>query len=430
MAAPMTKTSTPGIYKRGGRYAVRFRDADGRLRYESARTLDDARRLKAKRSTQVTEGSYTEASRETFAEYSRKWVESHQGSRGNYRESTRDANRRDLERYAIPYFGTRRLTSIRRADVQAFVAHLVDDQAQEHRHEEEQKTRVAQGKRPLHRGWRPLKDGSVTRIHSVVNSVFSAAVLDGLRTDNPAQKVVRPRRDQAPMSVDSDDGDEQGKALTRAQLDMFLRVVPPTQRLFFRVMAGTGLRLSEMIALEVGHLDLDRPRPVLKVRRAFSIGKDGRREMQPPKSRAGRRDVPIPRTLVAELRSHIAHLPEQSPEDVKQYGRLLFPSEAGRPMNQANLISRKIKPAMEEAGAPWACSHALRHSFASMHLEAGTNILRLSKLLGHANASMTLDVYSWLLDDGPGEPLDLDTELSIGAAITQITTTTEGRTHV
>ncbi len=59
--------------------------------------------------------------------------------------------------------------------------------------------------------------------------------------------------------------------------------------------------------------------------------------------------------------------------------------------------------------------HAFRHTFASLQIEGGTNIVRLSRLLGHDKPSFTLDVYAHMLDDGWGEPLDLDAELTAGS---------------
>jgi integrase len=55
--------------------------------------------------------------------------------------------------------------------------------------------------------------------------------------------------------------------------------------------------------------------------------------------------------------------------------------------------------------------HAFRHAFASLHIERGTNIVRLSRLLGHHKPSFTLDVYAHLLDDGLGDPLDVGAEI-------------------
>src|SRR5829696_2096879 len=114
MAAPkMEKTKTPGVYKRGGVYVVVFR-VDGRQRKEFAPTYDAARALKSKRTTQVHEGEYRPASKQTLAAYAREWVEVYQGKGGGFRERTRRDYRRDLERYVVPFLGAKRLTALRR----------------------------------------------------------------------------------------------------------------------------------------------------------------------------------------------------------------------------------------------------------------------------------------------------------------------------
>jgi hypothetical protein len=74
MATPkLEKTKTPGIYKRGGVYAVVFR-VDGKQRKEFAPTYDAARRLKARRTSQVADGEYRPQSKLTFAAYFRPWI--------------------------------------------------------------------------------------------------------------------------------------------------------------------------------------------------------------------------------------------------------------------------------------------------------------------------------------------------------------------
>jgi hypothetical protein len=64
-----------------------------------------------------------------------------------------------------------------------------------------------------------------------------------------------------------------------------------------------------------------------------------------------------------------------------------------------------------EAGAEWAGFHTFRHSYASLHVERGTNIVQLSRLLGHHSASFTLTVYADLIDGNVGTPLVLSDEL-------------------
>lgn len=103
MAAPMEKTRHPGIFKRGNRYVVVYK-VDGRQRKESARTLDEARRLKAARTADRDRGELHEHSRIKFRAYAEEWIERYQGNgRRGFTQNTRDEYRRDLDRYAFPY---------------------------------------------------------------------------------------------------------------------------------------------------------------------------------------------------------------------------------------------------------------------------------------------------------------------------------------
>jgi integrase len=411
MSAPMVKTKEPGIYKRGSRYVVRYR-ADGKQRTESARTLDEARRIKAKRRTELAEGDYRPPTRDTFADYSRAWIDAYHGRGHGFRERTRDEYRRDLERYVIPFLGAKRLATMRRTDVREFVAWLIDDKAQAKRHEEENERRKAAGKRPLRKPG-PLRDATVSRIVAVVKACLSSAVDDELRRDNPASRVVLPQRD--PVADIDDESDENVKALTRAELAAVLGLVRPKWRPLFRLLAGTGLRISEALALDVEHLHLDGSRPHVRVRRAMTIERrDGHivPKFGHPKSKHGARDLPLAPELVDLLRAHVAALKTPEAAVVAEWGRLVFPSVTGGPMDPANLRRRVLWPATSEADVSWAGFHAFRHTFASLHIERGTNIVRLSRLLGHHKASFTLDVYAHLLDDGLGDPLSIEGELA------------------
>lgn len=113
----------------------------------------------------------------------------------------------------------------------------------------------------------------------MLKACLSSAVMDELRRDNPASRVVLPRRDPLTMPGDDEDLEREVKALTRTELAAFLAIVHPEWRVFFRLLAATGLRISEALALDVRHLALNGSRPHVKVRRA--IGPDG---MDRPKS--------------------------------------------------------------------------------------------------------------------------------------------------
>jgi integrase len=79
---------------------------------------------------------------------------------------------------------------------------------------------------------------------------------------------------------------------------------------------------------------------------------------------------------------------------------LAFSNESGGPVDPNNLRRRVLKPLVQEVGAPWAGFHTFRHTFASIHLSNGTNIVQLSRVLGHHSPAFTLSRYTHLL---PGE---------------------------
>jgi hypothetical protein len=100
-AAPkMIRTKTPGVFKRGSRYVVTFRDADGHPRKEATRTYDLARALKTQRESEVAQGAFLPAGKLTFHDFAREWIESYNGKRQGIRPRTKADYLRDLEGYA------------------------------------------------------------------------------------------------------------------------------------------------------------------------------------------------------------------------------------------------------------------------------------------------------------------------------------------
>src|SRR5262245_39756432 len=88
----------PGFYRRNGLVCFRWRDRRGRQRWESARTIAEAQRLKVQRELEVERGDHQAGSRERFDAYARSWISTYQGrtARG-ISETTRDDYRRRLE---------------------------------------------------------------------------------------------------------------------------------------------------------------------------------------------------------------------------------------------------------------------------------------------------------------------------------------------
>ena len=258
MAAKLEKTRTPGIFKRGNRYVFSYR-VNGKQRWESCRTLDEARRAKAARTTDIERGEFEERSRVTLHDYSREWVKRHRGrGRRGFRENTRGEYERLLERYALEYFPERtRLTEITPSKVSGFVSWLCEQTRPAPTKED--KTRKA-----------PLADNTVRNIVTPLRACLATAAREGLIRSNPARNVDLPDRTD-------DEGleDDEVKAMSRDELSKLLASFPEPWRLFFWFLAVTGLRISEAVALQWQHLHLDGPSPHVKVRRALVKGRRG-----------------------------------------------------------------------------------------------------------------------------------------------------------
>jgi integrase len=346
-----------------------------------------------RRQSDVARGEFTPDSRVRFADYAREWAERYQGTgRRGFREQTRDEYRRLLAMYAVRYFPARlRLADITPRHVAQFVGWLCDESAQ----------------------GRALSDSTVRNILSPVRACLATAQREGLIRHNPTTGVALPHR---PRVEDHDD--EPVRVLTHEQLAVLLAVAPARYRALFTLLAVTGLRVSEALALQWRHLQLDGERPCVHVRRAYVRGRYG-----PPKSRHGRRDVPLPFDVVRMLRAHHAVTEWPRGDD------LVFPSEAGTPLMYGNVLRRALKPAAEEAGVPWAGFHTLRHTCASLLFAAGRNAVQVQRWLGHHSAAFTLERYVHLLPDDLSDPLDLAVEVPTRARSTAVARTRRGAPH-
>ena len=338
--------------------------------------VSEAQRLKARRSVDADRGELHERSRLTFREYAEEWVESYTGrGRSGFRESTREGYRHDLTQWVFPYWGDeRKLTEVTPRDVAQLVSHLTQQTG---------------------KSGRPLADNTVRNIVNPVRACLATAVEDGLIRVNPAQRVRLPHREKP-----EDEDGEDVRPFTREQLAAVLAHVHPRHRLMFRVLAATGVRVSELLALQWRHLKLDGERPCVRVRRAYV-----RNRIEPPKTKYGKRDVPLVRALVDDLRAHRQATEWPGAED------LVFPSLRGTPLKVENVRRRVLTPVVEEAGAPWAGFHSFRHTCASMLFERGQNAVQVQRWLGHHSASFTIDTYIHLLRDDVAEPLELGVEL-------------------
>jgi integrase len=374
MPAQRIKTRTPGIFKRGGRYVFSYK-LDGTQHWESCRTLDEARRLKAARTADIARGEFEARSRLTLHQYAGEWVERYQGKgRRGFRENTRARYRLMLSNYALTYFSERvRLTDLSPSKIAAFIGWCCE--------------RTTNGK--------PISDATVLAAMAPLRSCLATAVREGLIRSNPARDIDLPNRTTEREQQDV-------RSMSPDELAMVLKLIPERWRLFFTFLASTGLRISEAIALQWEHLQLDGSSPHVKVRRALVQGR-----MEPPKSRYSRRDVPLSYAVAEALKQRRKGSEWPGEHD------LVFTAGNGSALSPKNLRRRVLKPAAEEANLSWIGFHAFRHTCASMLFAEGRNAVQVQHWLGHHSAAFTLATYVHLLDGDIGQPLELPVTTSV-----------------
>jgi integrase len=214
----------------------------------------------------------------------------------------------------------------------------------------------------------------VRYIHRVFSLMLDLAVQDGRVARNAARGVRLPKLAKT-----------EKRFLTHDQVRNLADAAGP-YRLVVLLLAYCGLRWGELAALRVRRVDLMRCR--LTVAEALTEVR-GRLVWRTPKSHQVR-SVPIPRFLVDEL---MAHLAGRDPDALVVLG------PRGGVLRNLNFRRDHFDPAATAAGLNGMTPHELRHTAASLAVAAGANVKAVQRMLGHASAAMTLDVYAGLFDD-------------------------------
>jgi integrase len=344
----LIRTTTPGVYKRGDQYVIRFRDPEGHQKQRSARTLAEARRMRSELMADVNRGEYRADSKVTFAEYAKTWPGLYTGRTGKgVRALTVTEYERDLTK-AIAWFGRRKLSSIAPSDIKAYAASLAES---------------------------GLAPATVRRLMAPVKVMLATAFEDGLIRSNPSAGV----RLALPRAANAEHDDDQVKALDQDQLRKLVDSLTGWQQTMVVLAAESGLRIGELMGLEWGRVDIDGR--MVQVRQRIRGT-----EVDSPKSTRSKRDVPISAGMAKRLAALRLAAIHSTDDDY------VFATRTGSPHQLRNTY-RWFKPAAEKAGAAWAGWHSLRHTAASRWLLGGVSIAQVSRLLGHADASFTLRVY-------------------------------------
>lgn len=314
------------------------------------------------------------SARKTFAEVVDSWM----SSRKKIRDSTRHRDERDLATWVLPKWGNREIGSITRAEVIAWITELEVGSAP-HQYAVRAAGKVTSG----------LSPRSIRALYVILNAALNHAVELRWLAYNEAQRVELAVSHQARrIYLDF----EQVEALALRVGHFSGRASDAT---LIRMLAYTGLRIGEALALKVSDVEMARNRVLIE--RTWTDS-NGAIKLGPPKSGKARR-VPIHGFLSHEYRSLIEG---RSPDC------WLFEAPRGGNHSPNNWRSRVWQKAIRgsEFQLMKLTPHGLRHTAASMAIAAGADVKVVQEMLGHSSAVQTLDTYADLWPDRLDEVSD------------------------
>jgi len=168
-------------------------------------------------------------------------------------------------------------------------------------------------------------------------------------------------------------------------------------RTMFSLLAMTGIRTGELLALQVDDLDFERK--LIFIRRSAWYGR-----IQTTKSRASNKPLPMPGFLAELLR---LYLRSWKPNPM----RLLFANQIGRPYSGNKVVQRKLWPILDSLKIPRCGLHAFRHTHSSLLIELGAPATVAQEQLRHSDPRVTLGIYSHVVGDSQRNAVEKLAEL-------------------
>jgi len=236
---------------------------------------------------------------------------------------------------------------------------------------------------------------TIAIIHSVLSSALENAISWDLVTRNVAKSAKHPTVEHY-----------EAQTLTMEQALKLLEVARGTQMDAMLLFAlTTGMRRGEILSLRWEDIDFERS--VVFVHRTVNrIVGQGFVEGE-PKTKAGRRRILLPDVAIEALKSHkVAQEQARIKAGEKWVERGIVFSNTKGGFLSTNLVRRRFRELLKNAGLPGMRFHDLRHSAATILLGAKVQLKVVSERLGHASIATTADIYSHVLPEMQQEVVD------------------------
>ena len=224
---------------------------------------------------------------------------------------------------------------------------------------------------------KPLSPKTIRHHYRVLSVIFKYALKVECISVNPLDKVDVPKIPQ--HKVD---------AMTKGDVLEFIRAIenlPLRQRLMYTLLLTTGLRRGELFGLQWGDVDL--ANGVLFVRRNVTNTYGRGIAIGEPKTEMGTRALPLTAKAVEFLTQY--RVEENPTDDVF----LFHAADSLHQPQDPTYITKHMRKFMKRMRLPAMSPHDLRHTCATLLLQSGADIKSVQDLLGHADASTTLNFY-------------------------------------
>ncbi len=242
-----------------------------------------------------------------------------------------------------------------------------------------------------------LSARTVLHIHRVLFQALKQATIWKLRSDNPAATASPPKPSEKEMVVPDDDD---AASLLHATEESWLHIP-------VLLAVSTGVRRGEALALRWSDIDFEYGS--LWVRRSLSKTRSSGLQFKAPKTKRGRRQIPIPEFAISALRQHMRIQKEESLRLGCGWNldRLVCSDPHGDAINP-NTLTSAFASFVKKSGIRPMRYHDLRHLHATQLFKLGIHPKIVQERLGHSTIAVTLDLYSHVL---PGMQEDATSKL-------------------
>jgi integrase len=245
---------------------------------------------------------------------------------------------------------------------------------------------------------------TLRKILVTLGQILSYAVRHRYLDHNPLRDAERPRE----KGIEGERAQERVSILTPNQINGLLdavkgvieerlkkeapkktdvnriKIQEKKYRTLFMLAVFTGARQGELLGLKWGDIDWESKQ--IHIQRTYTKG-----QFFATKTRSSNRRVDLGPKVSTELKKWKLACPKSDLD-------LVFPNGLGKPMNYSNMMNRYFKPALKKASLPKIRFHDLRHTYASLLIEQGENLKYIQSQLGHSTPTVTLNVYSHLMN--------------------------------